>query len=68
MPRTNTGMIKVSWRCPANIAIVKYWGKKEDQLPCNASVSMTLTNSFTEMDMYLSEKKSNEEIALNYYF
>lgn len=68
MPRTNTGMIKVSWRCPANIAIVKYWGKKENQLPCNASVSMTLTNSFTEMDMHLSEKKSNEEIALNYYF
>jgi diphosphomevalonate decarboxylase len=68
MPGTNTEMIKVSWRCPSNIAIVKYWGKKENQLPCNASVSMTLTNSFTEIDMHLSEKKSNEEIALNYFF
>jgi diphosphomevalonate decarboxylase len=29
---------------------------------------MTLTNAFTEIDMQLSEKKSNEEIALNYFF
>ena len=68
MPVTNTEMIKVSWRCPSNIAIVKYWGKKENQIPCNASVSMTLANSFTEIDMHLSVKKSKEEIALNYFF
>jgi len=68
MPGINTEMIKVSWRCPSNIAIVKYWGKKENQFPCNASVSMTLTHSSTEIEMYLSEKKSNEDIALNYFF
>jgi len=68
MPGINTKMIKVSWRCPSNIAIVKYWGKKENQFPCNASVSMTLTHSSTEIEMHLSEKKSNEDIALNYFF
>jgi diphosphomevalonate decarboxylase len=68
MQGINTEIIKVSWRCPSNIAIVKYWGKKEHQVPCNASVSMTLTNAFTEIEMQLSEKKSKEEIALNYFF
>ncbi len=31
-----------SWESPANIAFVKYWGKKGHQLPANPSVSMTL--------------------------
>ncbi|MEO8823606.1 MAG: hypothetical protein ABI366_08520 [Ginsengibacter sp.] len=59
---------KFSWRCPSNIAIVKYWGKKENQIPCNASLSMTLTNSFTDVDLELFEKRSNEEIELEYFF
>lgn len=58
----------ITWRCPSNIAIVKYWGKKDDQLPCNASVSMTLSNSFTTTELEISEKKSNEPVELTYYF
>lgn len=38
----------VSWRCPANIALVKYWGKYPGQLPCNPSISLTLNNAYTE--------------------
>lgn len=52
---------------PSNIALVKYWGKQGNQLPCNASLSMTLSKAFTEVKLYLSEKK-NKEIELDYYF
>lgn len=57
-----------SWRCPSNIAIVKYWGKKEDQIPCNASLSLTLSASFTELRAFLSDKTENKEVELSYYF
>jgi len=59
---------KIIWRCPSNIAIVKYWGKKENQVPCNSSLSMTLSKSFTEIELELVEKKSNTEIELDFYF
>jgi diphosphomevalonate decarboxylase len=40
--------IKTShWECPSNIAIVKYWGKKELQVPCNPSISITLSSAVT---------------------
>jgi diphosphomevalonate decarboxylase len=39
---------KVTWQCPSNIALVKYWGKQEGQLPSNPSLSMALTLSYTE--------------------
>lgn len=37
-----------SWRSPSNIAVVKYWGKYGIQLPANPSLSMTLSESYTE--------------------
>ena len=33
---------KTSYRSPSNIALVKYWGKKENQIPANPSISFTL--------------------------
>jgi diphosphomevalonate decarboxylase len=59
---------KFSWRCPSNIAIVKYWGKKGNQIPCNASLSMSLTHSFSEVTLELFDKKSKEDVELNYFF
>ena len=35
-------LFKTNWTAPSNIALVKYWGKKELQIPCNPSVSFTL--------------------------
>jgi diphosphomevalonate decarboxylase len=35
------------WQAPSNIALVKYWGKKELQLPANPSLSFTLSGSVT---------------------
>lgn len=56
------------WRCPSNIAIVKYWGKKPIQIPCNSSLSMTLSDAFTELEVELLDEKSSDEIELDYYF
>ncbi|GGD53087.1 diphosphomevalonate/mevalonate 3,5-bisphosphate decarboxylase family protein [Muriicola marianensis] len=36
-----------SWRAPSNIALVKYWGKYEGQIPANPSLSFTLSASHT---------------------
>ncbi|EDP98390.1 diphosphomevalonate decarboxylase [Kordia algicida OT-1] len=32
----------VTWKSPSNIALIKYWGKKEAQIPQNPSISFTL--------------------------
>lgn len=36
------------WQSPSNIALVKYWGKKGDQIPANPSISFTLDNCHTK--------------------
>jgi diphosphomevalonate decarboxylase len=59
---------KVKWRCPSNIAIVKYWGKKPVQMPCNSSLSITLSDSFTEVEVELFDKTSEQKVDLTYYF
>lgn len=57
----------ISARCPANIALVKYWGKHGRQLPCNASLSMTLSEAYTEVTLECTEKQ-DAGIAFSYYF
>lgn len=58
---------KVKVRYPSNIALVKYWGKHGNQLPCNPSISLTLNNAYTELELELSEKKS-QELEFEYFF
>ena len=43
----NTSNGSVTWKTPSNIALVKYWGKKEPQIPENPSISFTLDACFT---------------------
>jgi len=43
-----------SWRSPSNIALIKYWGKHELQLPRNPSLSFTLSACHTDMTMTVS--------------
>lgn len=54
---------KVTYRSPSNIAFIKYWGKKGRQLPINPSLSMTLSNSYTETTVEFSQSESGFELV-----
>ena len=47
----------VTWESPSNIALVKYWGKTDPQIPKNASISFTLSNCQTTTTLIYSPKK-----------
>ncbi len=53
------------WRCPSNIALVKYWGKRDFQKPTNPSLSFTLKNSYTETSVELIKKVGQK---VEFYF
>jgi len=57
-----------SWSSPANIALIKYWGKHSDQLPMNPSVSFTLSESKSIFEIKTSPKESQSEISLEFTF
>ena len=46
------------WSAPSNIALVKYWGKKKDQVPANPSVSFTLNECKTITELIFEPNKS----------
>ena len=52
----------VTWKTPSNIALVKYWGKQEPQIPENTSISLTLDACFTLTT--LQYKKRYSEVDL----
>lgn len=47
-----------SWSAPSNIALVKYWGKKDHQIPANPSISFTLRDCRTITSMAYSASDS----------
>jgi diphosphomevalonate decarboxylase len=53
------------WSAPSNIALVKYWGKKENQIPANPSVSFTLNNCKTITKLTFTSKNINIITAVN---
>ena len=60
-----------SWSSPSNIALVKYWGKKEgqgSQIPANPSVSFTLKNCKTITKLAFSKKQSDDEFSFDLLF
>lgn len=56
-----------TWQTPSNIALVKYWGKSNPQIPKNASISFTLNNCHTITTIDFT-KKSTKEIAFELFF
>lgn len=46
-----------SWLCPSNIALVKYWGKRPEQLPMNPSLSFSLKQARTRTSIELAPRK-----------
>ncbi len=51
----------VTCQSPSNIALVKYWGKMDPQIPKNASISLTLSNCHTKTTLSYSLKKNASE-------
>lgn len=60
--------MKVTWQSPSNIALIKYWGKHGNQLPNNASLSLTLSEAFTKTTVELKKKRSKKNIELDFLF
>ncbi|MDP5081315.1 MAG: diphosphomevalonate decarboxylase [Winogradskyella sp.] len=60
-----TGTVK--WSSPSNIALVKYWGKKEHQIPENPSISFTLSDCKTITELSYT-KKGDKEFSFDVYF
>lgn len=59
---------RTSWRSPSNIALIKYWGKKGNQIPANPSLSFTLSKSYTETSIFYLKKKTDDFIELEFSF
>ena len=51
---------KFTWESPSNIALVKYWGKKEDQIPENPSISFTLDTCKTKTTLSFRKKAKKD--------
>jgi len=59
----------VSWQSPSNIALVKYWGKTEPQIPKNTSISFTLSHCFTTTSLiYIPKITSSKTIDFKVIF
>lgn len=62
----NEGRFTSAWQSPSNIAIIKYWGKRGMQLPANASLSFSLSSSFTHTSVSIS-RNDTAELSLEFY-
>jgi diphosphomevalonate decarboxylase len=56
------------WSAPSNIALVKYWGKKDQQIPANPSISFTLYNCKTITKLALAKKHFDKLSVTNNRF
>jgi len=51
---------KVKWSSPSNIALVKYWGKRKNQIPENPNLSFSLEEARTITGIKYRVKKESE--------
>jgi diphosphomevalonate decarboxylase len=56
------------WSAPSNIALVKYWGKKESQIPANPSISFTLNNCKTITKLEVVKKSEKNDFSFDLLF
>lgn len=56
------------WSAPSNIALVKYWGKKENQIPANPSISFTLNNCKTITKLEVVKKSETNSFSFDLLF
>ena len=53
---------------PSNIALVKYWGKKDNQIPANPSVSFTLNSCKTITKLTFAKKNNDGDFSFDLLF
>lgn len=56
------------WSAPSNIALVKYWGKKENQVPANPSISFTLNNCKTITKLSFDTRENDGNFSFDLLF
>lgn len=56
------------WSAPSNIALVKYWGKREHQIPANTSVSFTLKNCKTITKLSFQKIEKGTDFSFDLLF
>ncbi len=60
---------EVIFTSPSNIALVKYWGKRDVQIPQNASLSFTLSNCKTKTSVHYQKKDiANDKFDITFLF
>ena len=59
---------KVEWKAPSNIALVKYWGKKQHQIPANPSISFTLDTCATTTSVSFERKEKQHGFSFDLLF
>jgi len=67
----NTALIEngnFQWSAPSNIALVKYWGKKNNQIPANPSISFTLNHCKTITKLAFAKKEKTENFSFDLLF
>tara|TARA_R110002073_G_scaffold221808_8_gene382039 strand:- start:3822 stop:4934 length:1113 start_codon:yes stop_codon:yes gene_type:complete len=57
----------VTWQSPSNIALVKYWGKKDNQIPANPSISFTLDACKTTTTLTFSKKENDSNFSFDVF-
>jgi diphosphomevalonate decarboxylase len=57
-----------TWSAPSNIALVKYWGKKANQIPANPSVSFTLNSCKTITTLSFNKKENQDSFSFDLLF
>ncbi len=64
--QTESGL-KVTAKAPANIALIKFWGKRDEKLriPMNNSVSVNLSSAFTTTSVQFRKSLNKDKITLN---
>ncbi|WP_323787032.1 diphosphomevalonate decarboxylase [Psychroserpens sp.] len=70
IPKSYFNKIKhgsVTWSSPSNIALVKYWGKKDHQIPENPSISFTLDHCKTTTTLGYSKKDNSDSFSFDVF-
>lgn len=60
--------LSTTWQTPSNIALVKYWGKSNPQIPKNTSISFTLNNCHTITTIDFEKKNNSDNVEFELFF